>query len=668
MAKASTKKQKSLVKRIAVISIISAAIAFLGITAVFYRLAANLIEDEVIKKQLPAQATIISKNIKEVIEPIIQLSRSLSLSTYAIDLALDTSNKPALDAFIKDRAQLRKNYNLFASFLATFVSNEYIYNGVNQGKLDMNGRDKWLKEVIDSKDDFVVNMDFDSFENNLALFINYKVFDYSGKPIGVTGVSTKANSIVKMISEQKFGSTGYFYCIAENGLIQLHPDPNFILKKNIEELEPGILSVIKEVVKNPYHSTHYVSKADGKEYILVAMHDDYLQWTIIGKIPYEDVLAPLNDDLTIAILVILVAIVFLGILNFYIAKILTQRLSLLTWNIENFFKFFKEKKGKAQLKRARNLDEIGYTVNILCDMSESIEASMVDNSKAIQAVQKTINDIKAGDFSEAVSYQSKDQYTSILINSINESIVNINHVMSEVAGVLEGFANNDFTSRADGEYSGSYFTLVDGINRLGIAVCALLHEHKELSDSLHDKSEHQNQSVYSLSSAIQNQLALIDNTMNATQTITHSNKEVNLRTNQIADNAAKIQNVVASIRDVADQTNLLALNAAIEAARAGEHGRGFAVVADEVRALAGITQNSLNDIIQISEKLLENIDTLKDSVQTQANSIELIEQTSQKLRESSQNNAHLVADTQQISHDLGLIADSISDRLSNKRF
>lgn len=668
MAKTTAKKQKSLVKRIAFISIVSAVIAFFGITAVFYRMAASLIEEEVIQKQLPAQATIIAKNIKEVIEPTIQLSRSMALSTYTIDLAMDTSNKAAFDAFIKDKAQMRKNYNLFASFLATFVSNEYIYNGVNQGKLDMNGRDKWLKEVVDSKDEFVVNMDFDSFENNLALFINYKVFDYSGKPIGVTGVSTKANNVVKMIAEQKFGDTGYFYCIADNGLIQLHPDPNFILKKNIEELEPGILNVIKEVVKNPYHSSHYVSKVDGKEYILVAMYDEYLQWTIIGKIPYEDVLTPLNDVVLIAVSVILIAIIFLGILNFYISKILTQRLSLLTMNIENFFKFFKEQKGKPQLKRARNLDEIGYTVNILCDMSESIEESMEDNQKAIHAVQKTITDIKNGVFTDAVNYQSKDQYTSVLITSINESIVNINHVMEQVAGVLDGFSSNDFTSRVEGEYSGSYYTLVDGINRLGVAVCTLLNEHKELSDSLHAKSEHQNSSVQSLSDAIQNQLSLIDNTMNATKTITNSNEEVNVHTNQIAENAAKIQNVVASIRDVADQTNLLALNAAIEAARAGEHGRGFAVVADEVRALAGITQNSLNDIIQISDKLLQNIDTLKESVQTQANSIELIEHTSQELRQSSTNNTQLVADTQQISHDLGLIADSISDRLANKRF
>ena len=121
-------------------------------------------------------------------------------------------------------------------------------------------------------------------------------------------------------------------------------------------------------------------------------------------------------------------------------------------------------------------------------------------------------------------------------------------------------------------------------------------------------------------------------------TASESEMTLALKLDSMSTEAAQIQNILTVISDIADQTNLLALNAAIEAARAGEHGRGFAVVADEVRKLAERTQKSLIEINSTINVIVQSINDASEQMSVNAKNIVY-------LVELSENVEHVVVDT-----------------------
>lgn len=230
-------------------------------------------------------------------------------------------------------------------------------------------------------------------------------------------------------------------------------------------------------------------------------------------------------------------------------------------------------------------------------------ASYVSNrlTGRILAVQKGLNDISRGDgdLTQRLPVMSQDEIGA-LADSFNLFVEKIHHTIREVLGVVDDL---NATSSSMAESAGGTDQSVQAQHQETEMVATAMNQMNASSVEVAQSAGEANHATNKAQEDGAEALAVVQDTSSAIGELANEIEVSSQAIQALGNDVESIVSILDVIRGIAEQTNLLALNAAIEAARAGEQGRGFAVVADEVRALAGRTQESTAEIQSMIERL-----------------------------------------------------------------
>ncbi len=277
----------------------------------------------------------------------------------------------------------------------------------------------------------------------------------------------------------------------------------------------------------------------------------------------------------------------------------------------------------------------------------------------------------SGDLRKRINVHSKDE--------ISYLSKNINNFISKIHDTVKSAKRNSFESKKVAE---DFFQIAENIEKRISQEFVFVEETKKIGDGVKEelqnvtnKSQEASSDIVKASTSLNDATNKIKNLVKNIYQAAQVEAESSEKLAQLSQETEQVKTVLEVISDIADQTNLLALNAAIEAARAGEHGRGFAVVADEVRQLAERTQKSLteidmtiNVIIQsvadasmrmsennkFVEKLVESSNIVKDDI---LSTQKIMENTSLISSKSSEVTANLTFDVEKILSNINTILD-----------
>jgi len=374
-----------------------------------------------------------------------------------------------------------------------------------------------------------------------------------------------------------------------------------------------------------------------------------------------------NTELIISSIVIAICILLMLLVSTLIGKNLISGIDQTKNGLVRFFDFLNYKSNKAEFLDRSGSDEIGQMSALINENIKQIEANLSEQNNFIKEANTFVNQIGKGNYVAQLNADTSNPALSQLKQTFKDLQIALKHAIAEngddVLNLLESFKKQDFTKRLEDDGK-----MAVGINALGEEIAKMLRANLDQAHVLEEKAEALSQSMKELTQGANVQASSLQESAAAVEQMSSSMNAISQKTSDVIRQSDEIKNIITIIRDIADQTNLLALNAAIEAARAGEHGRGFAVVADEVRKLAERTQKSLTEIEANTNVLAQSINEMSESIKEQSEGINMINQSVAQIDTLTKENVVIVNKANEVTSDVDDMAKAIVNEVRKNKF
>ncbi len=534
-------------------------------------------------------------------------------------------DREACRAFLADCTT--RDDDIFETYMGFGEDKSIIFGSgyVPQADYDPTSR-SWYKAAINSEEPIITEPYTDVQTNRQVITCAVRVQE-NGKTIGVLGADIFIDYLGEVVNSIKADEQGYAALLTSEGKIVCHKNPDFlpVVENNVDVMTP-ISDTSKDFVQPTGEEFVTFTDYDGQQVLFCEQSIPSTGWKLGYMLNKSEFNAP---TVKLIIIMLVMAAVFNALISVCIALLLRKMFA------------------------------------------------------PMQDIAKNSSRVAGGELDVTFDYAYEDE-----IGTVCRAIENNNRVVkkyiNDIEKRLEAISHGDFSAKSDVDYIGDYALIKTSLDKISASLNGVFGGIDKASDAVYSGAEgvstesgvlsesvtRQNDLIdeiasgmKTLSEKIDNNVSRTDSAKNTAHKAAGAVEDGSIRMKQlleamaeISDASGKIQNIIGTIEDIAFQTNILALNASIEAARAGAAGKGFAVVAEEVRSLAGKSAEASDKTANLIEQ----------SVSAVNRGMEIAEGTSSSLDEivvCTEEIDKIIVDINKESYEQRACVDDVNEKI-----